>query len=113
MPYRRRPMTSQEEAKPSIIDTRLPLSWIISSICAVMVVMIGIAVQFNNTSTSMNAKLDTLLGSFAEQKTLNEKRDTKYDLLKENMDKDQRILDAHDLRLTNVERALATPAKGR
>jgi hypothetical protein len=79
----------------------------------VVMVMIGIAVQFNNQSTSMNIKLDTLLNSFAEQKTINEKRDTKYDLLKENMDKDQRILDAHDLRLTNVERALATSPKGR
>lgn len=87
-----------------IIDTKLPLTWLLSSAGAIIVSMCIIALNFNSKSDALSAKMDAVLASNAEAKVQSEKRDVKYETMREQVYASQRVLDAHDLRLNNLER---------
>ncbi len=92
-----------------IIDTKLPLTWLLSSASAIIVTMMLIAINFNHQSDSLNNKMDMLLTSNAEMKAQSKERDTKYEALRDSLYAAQRMIDAHDLRLTNMERVRGRP----
>lgn len=92
-------------APPRIIDTKLPLTWLLSTAGTILFCMCGIALNFNSKSDALSAKMDAVLASNAEAKVQSDKRDVKYEALREQVYAAQRILDAHDLRLSTVERA--------
>lgn len=98
-------MTAPERFVPQkIIDTKLPLTWLLSTAGTIILSMVVIALNFNSKSDALSAKMDAILASNAEAKIQSDKRDVKYENLREQVYAAQRILDAHDLRLSNVER---------
>ena len=87
-----------------IIDTKMPLTWLLSTAAAIIMAMTLIAINFNRQSDSLNAKMDALLASNAEMKVQNEKRDVKSDSARDTLYTLQRSVDALDLRVGNIER---------
>ena len=98
-------MSAPERITPQrIIDTKLPLTWLLSTAGTIIAAMVIIALNFNSKSDALSAKMDAVLASNAEAKILGEKRDVKYETLRDQVYGAQRMLDAHDLRLSNLER---------
>jgi len=93
-----------EEVAQKIIDTKLPLTWLLSSAAAIIMTMALIAINFNRQSDSLNSKMDAVLASNAEMKAQSKERDVKHDALRESLYSTQRMVDAHDLRLNALER---------
>ena len=96
--------TPERFAPQRIIDTKLPLTWLLSTAGAIITSMIIIALNFNSKSDALSAKMDAVLASNAEAKIQGDKRDVKYENLRDQVYGTQRMLDAHDLRLSNLER---------
>lgn len=97
-------MNREPEVAQKIIDTKLPLTWLLSSAAAIIMAMTLIAINFNKQSDALNSKMDAVLASNAEMKVQSKERDGKYDALRETVYAAQRTLDAHDLRLNALER---------
>jgi uncharacterized membrane protein len=92
-------------APPRIIDTKLPLTWLLSTAGTIIAFMVMIALNFNSKSDALSAKMDAILASNAEAKIQSDKRDVKHENLKEQVYGAQRVIDAHDLRISNLERS--------
>lgn len=97
-------MSGAPSGTQSIIDTKLPLTWLLSTAAAIIMTMTLIAINFNRQSDALNTKMDAVLASNVDMKLQSKERDSKYDTLRETMYAAQRILDAHDLRLNAIER---------
>ncbi len=96
---------STTDHEQRIIDTKLPLTWLLSTAAAIITTMTLIAINFNRQSDALNAKMDAVLISNAELKLQSKERDGKYDALREALYSAQRTIDAHDLRISTLERA--------
>src|SRR5438105_909732 len=90
-----------------IIDTKLPLTWLLSTAGTIIITLAGITINFNKQTDSLNNKMDTLLNSNTEMKMQSEKRDGKLDTLREQVYSTQRTVDTLDLRVGTLERGNA------
>lgn len=103
-------MAEPANSKGGFIDTKIPVTWLLTTSGGLIIALIGIAFQFNTQANTLSNKMDVLIGSNSEMKARLNEREVKYDTLRDSMYALQRLMDAHDLRLTAVERA---PTKGR
>lgn len=82
-----------------IIDTKLPLTWLLSSAAAIIISMTLIAINFNRQSDALSVKMDALIASNADMKMQLKDRDIKYDAIRESMYGLQRKMDAIELKV--------------
>lgn len=97
-------MNKEPEVTQKFIDTKLSLTWMLSSAATIIVSLTLIAINFNRQSDLLNIKMDAVLASNADMKTQSKERDAKYDLMRESLYAAQRILDTHEIRLGALER---------
>lgn len=99
-------MPHDETTPQRIIDTKLPLTWLLSTAATIIATMTLIAINFNRQSDALAAKMDTVLAVTAEMKSQSKERDIKYDGMRESVYGVQRNIDAHELRINNLERSI-------
>lgn len=97
-------MPSVKEEGSRFIDTKIPVTWLLSSLAMVFFVLVGTTWNFASQLSASNQKMDSMIAGFAELKVAQKDRDTKYDLLRESLFTTQRVVDAHELRLNALER---------
>lgn len=94
-----------------MIDTKLPLTWLISTAGAICLALAGFAVTSSSNTEKTQAKLDllrvdqaTLILNIAKLEKRVDDRDTRTDALKEMQYSMQRIIDGQGIRLESLER---------
>lgn len=95
------------EPRGSIIDTKVPVTWLISTSGALIVGLLAIGFQFNAQATALSAKMDAVLQSNTEMKTQLREREVKYDSMRDAVYTLQRAVDAHDIRIIAVEKGFS------
>jgi uncharacterized protein YlxW (UPF0749 family) len=97
---------------PRIIDTKLPLTWLLSTAGAIIVALGAFALNNSANTEKTQAKLDllradqaSLILSFAKLEKRVDDRDTRTDALKEMQYSMQRIIDGQGMRIETLERA--------
>ncbi|CUI05283.1 hypothetical protein [Massilia antarctica] len=97
--------------QPRIIDTKLPLTWLLSTAGAIVLALAGFAVTSSSNTEKTQAKLDllradqaTLILNIAKLEKRVDDRDTRTDALKEMQYSMQRIIDGQGIRLESLER---------
>jgi Tfp pilus assembly protein PilN len=98
--------------QPRIIDTKLPLTWLLSTAGAIILALGVFALNNSSTSEKTQAKLDllradqaTLILNIAKLEKRVDDRDTRTDVIKEGQYSMLRTLDALSMRLETLERA--------
>ncbi len=94
-----------------IIDTKLPLTWLIGCATLIIATLFGFMLTNNSNADKMQAKLDllradqaTLILNTAKLEKRVDDRDTRTDALKETQYAQQRVIDTHTLRIESLER---------
>jgi uncharacterized protein YlxW (UPF0749 family) len=97
---------------PRIIDTKLPLTWLLSTAGAIILALCLFALNNTSSAEKTQAKLDllradqtSLIQSFAKLEKRVDDRDTRTDALKEMQYSMQRIIDGQGMRIETLERA--------
>ncbi|CUI04668.1 hypothetical protein BN2497_4113 [Janthinobacterium sp. CG23_2] len=97
--------------QPRIIDTKLPLTWLLSTAGAIILALTGFAVTSSSNTEKTQNKLDllradqaTLILNIAKLEKRVDDRDTRTDALKEMQYSMQRIIDGQGIRLESLER---------
>jgi uncharacterized protein YlxW (UPF0749 family) len=97
---------------PRIIDTKLPLTWLLSTAGALILALCAFALNNSANTEKTQAKLDllradqaSLILSFAKLEKRVDDRDTRTDALKEMQYSMQRIIDGQGMRIETLERA--------
>lgn len=101
-------MTNQ----PRIIDTKLPLTWLLSTAAAIIISLGGFALNNSSNTEKTQAKLDllradqaTLILNIAKLEKRVDDRDTRTDAIKEMQYSMQRIIDGQGMRIETLERS--------
>lgn len=90
--------------QPRIIDTKLPLTWLLTTAGAIIVALCGFALTLNSNTEKTQAKLDLLITNIGKLEKRVDDRDTRTDAIKELQYAMQRIVDTHTLRIESLER---------
>jgi hypothetical protein len=95
-----------------IIDTKLPLTWLLSTAGAIIVSLGLFALNSSSNTEKTQAKLDllradqaTLILNIAKLEKRVDDRDTRTDAIKEMQYSMQRIIDGQGMRIETLERA--------
>ena len=99
--------------QPRIIDTKLPLTWLISTAGVIILSLGGFAMTSSNNTEKTQAKLDllradqaTLILNIAKLEKRVDDRDTRTDAIKEMQYSMQRIIDGQGMRIESLERGV-------
>lgn len=87
-----------------IIDTKLPLTWLLSTAGALILALGMFALTLRSDGEKTQAKLDILIINIAKLEKRVDDRDTRTDAIKELQYAMQRIVDTHALRIESLER---------
>lgn len=103
-------MTSEQ---PRIIDTKLPLTWLLSTAGAIILALGAFALSNSSNTEKTQAKLDLLRAdqaqvilSIAKLEKRVDDRDTRTDAIKELQYSMQRSIDGQGMRIETIERAI-------
>lgn len=95
-----------------IIDTKLPLTWLLTTAGAIILAIGGFAMNNSSNTEKTQAKLDllradqaTLILNIAKLEKRVDDRDTRTDVIKEMQYSMQRSIDGHGMRIETLERA--------
>jgi hypothetical protein len=96
---------------PRIIDTKLPLTWLLSTAGTIIVAFAAFAISNSSGAEKTQAKLDllradqaTLIVNFSRLEKRVDDRDTRTDAIKEMQYSQQRIIDGQGMRIETLER---------
>lgn len=87
-----------------IIDTKLPLTWLLSTAGAIILALAGVAVSNATNTEKTQAKLDTLISSVQKVERRGDISDQRIDGMREAAYAQQRAIDAQGLRIEALER---------
>lgn len=97
---------------PRIIDTKLPLTWLLSAAGAIIVSIVGFALSNASNTEKTQAKLDllradqaTLIVNISKLEKRSDDRDGRQDQFKETQFAMQRAIDGLNMRTEALERA--------
>jgi hypothetical protein len=88
-----------------IIDTKLPLTWLLSTAGSIIVAMSLCALSISSNTEKTQAKLDTLILNTAKLEKRVDDRDTRTDAIKEAQYSMLRTIDGQGMRIESLERA--------
>ena len=102
---------NQPNPQQRIIDTKLPLTWLIGVACTIIVAVFSFAMSNSSNAEKTQNKLDllrsdqaTLILNIAKLEKRVDDRDTRTDAIKEMQYSMQRIIDGQGIRLESLER---------
>jgi hypothetical protein len=106
-------MTTTSTAEPRIIDTKMQLTWLLSTAGAIIVALGAFAVSNASNTEKTQAKLDllradqaTLIVNIAKLEKRSDDRDGRQDQFKETLFGMQRAIDSLNMRTEAVERVV-------
>ncbi len=88
-----------------IVDMKIPLTWLISTAGTIILALAGMAISNTKNNEQTQAKIDTLITSFARLERRGDLTEARVDALRDASFATQRQLDAHAMRLEVLERA--------
>lgn len=91
--------------QPRIIDTKLPLTWLLGTAGIIVMSLAGFAMNNATNAEKTQAKLDTLIVNMAKLEKRADDRDSRTDALKESQYSMQRAIDGLNMRTDSLERA--------
>lgn len=91
-----------EPVKGGFIDTKIPVTWLLTTTGGLIISLIAIAFQFNTQANALSSKMDAVLLSNAEMKSQLRDREVKYDGMRDAVYALQRSVDAHEIRINSL-----------